>query len=131
MSYKHFLWGMRFLAVGSLLGVAGVVLFASPYQNQETGRLITTNVIALETGLFLSFFAGFSLLLFWVRRWKRQDLRKKELDFLAKISARQGFLLSMLMIALLVMQSFRILTWWDGLLAVGAVIMIELYFLMR
>ena len=131
MSYKYFLWGMRVLAIVSFAGVLAAVYLLSPYREQNTEKMIISNVVLLEAGLFLALFAGFSLFLFWVRRWGKQDLRNRELNCLAGVSARQGLLLSFLTIALLVMQSFRILTWWDGLLAVGAVMLVELYFLSR
>ncbi|MDZ7612218.1 MAG: hypothetical protein U5L10_05640 [Candidatus Moranbacteria bacterium] len=131
MSYKYFLWGMRLLALFSFAGLLLAVYFLSPYQQQNTEKVIVSNVALLEASLFLALFSGFSLFLFWVRRWGSQDLRKKDLHILAGISLRQGFLLSVLTTALLVMQSFRILTWWDGLLVVGAVMMLELYFLAK
>jgi len=45
------------------------------------------------------------------------------------LSLRQGMLLSLLACGLLFLQSFRILVWWDGLLLLAGIFLIELYFL--
>jgi len=47
------------------------------------------------------------------------------------LSFRQSTLLSLLAIGLLVMQSFRVLVWWDGLLFLAGIFLIELYFLSK
>ncbi len=47
------------------------------------------------------------------------------------LSFRQGVLLSMLCVGLLILQGLRMLVWWDGLLLVGGVFLIEFYFLSR
>ena len=132
MSHKFFLWGMRFLVVVSFLLMLVTLVFLSPYSSPESFRQsVALNVAIFEASLFFALFAGFSLLLFWLRTLKAKDLRRKELDSLTGISVRQGFLLALMVLILLIMQSFQVLVWWDGLLAVGAVIMVELYFLAR
>lgn len=47
------------------------------------------------------------------------------------LSFRQGSLLAILAIGLLILQSFRMLVWWDGLLLLAGVFLVELYFLSR
>jgi hypothetical protein len=47
------------------------------------------------------------------------------------ISFRQGILMALLLTTLLILQSFRMLVWWDGMLALAGVFLIELYFLSR
>lgn len=47
------------------------------------------------------------------------------------ISIRQGVLVGLLMLLFMIFQQFRILVWWDALLLMGAVLLIELYFLTR
>jgi len=47
------------------------------------------------------------------------------------LSLRQGILLALLATSLLVLQGLRMLLWWDGLLTVAGVFLIELYFLSR
>jgi len=132
MSHKFFLWGMRSLVVVSFFLMLVTLVFLSPYSDPESFRQsVALNVIIFEVSLFFALFGGFSLLLFWIRTLKTKGLRRKELDSLTGISVRQGFLLALMVLILLIMQSFQVLVWWDGLLAVGAVIMVELYFLAR
>lgn len=132
MPYQYFLWGMRISGLLALIGLGWIVFFLSPYQNQNEEKVLAFNVAFFEACLFLAFFAGFSLFLFWLRRWgKKDELRKNDLDKLAGVSLRQGLLLSILVMALLIMQSFNVLTWWDGLLAMGAILLLEFYFLAR
>ena len=47
------------------------------------------------------------------------------------LSFRQGILLALLAVGLLILQSFRMLVWWDALLVVAGVFLIELYFLSK
>jgi hypothetical protein len=47
------------------------------------------------------------------------------------LSFRQANLLSLFCIGLLILQSFRMLEWWDGLIVLAGVFLIELYFLSR
>ncbi len=132
MSYRFFLWGMRILAVVSFSLMLLTLIFLSPYSDPYSFRQsISINILIFEISLFFSLLAGFSLLLFWIRTLKLKSLRSKELSVFAGISFRQGFLLALAVLILLIMQSFQILIWWDGLLAIGAVIMVELYFLAR
>ena len=45
------------------------------------------------------------------------------------LSFRQGILVALLATSLLVLQGLRILLWWDGLLLVAGIFLIELYFI--
>lgn len=132
MSYRFFLWLMRILALVSFGTLLTVMMFSSPYlNNQSFQELALFNVVIFEVSLFLGLWACFSLLLFWLRTLKKKDPRRKELNSLVGVSIRQGFLLALIFLILLIMQSFGVLFWWDGLLAVGIVLLIELYFLAR
>jgi hypothetical protein len=132
MSHRFFLWGMRALAVVSFLLMLTALVYLSPYSDPYSFRQsVSINILVFEVSLFFALSAGFSLLLFWIRTLKLDDLRNKELDSFAGVSFRQGFLLGLAVLILLIMQSFQILIWWDGLLAIGAIIMAELYFLAR
>lgn len=132
MSYRFFLWVMRVLALVSFGALLTVLIFSSPYiNNQFFDELALFNIIIFETSLFFGLWSSFSLLLFWMRTLKLKDARRKELNSLVGVSVRQGFLLALLFLILLIMQSFDILVWWDGLLVVGALILVELYFLAR
>jgi hypothetical protein len=81
---------------------------------------------------YVSFFfllSGFmSLVLATIRK---KTFSRELADANTKLSMRQGMLLATLAIALLVLQSFRMLVWWDGLLVVAGIFLVELYFLSR
>jgi len=47
------------------------------------------------------------------------------------VSFRQGVFLAILAEILLILQSYRILTWWDALLVVVGMFLVELYFLAK
>lgn len=128
MTTKAFLWGMRFISLLAVIGTVMLVLYTSPYLDQNPDDKVMINVILLNASLFLSLTGIFTLFLFYLRR---KASGNELLGAHLGVSFRQGLLLSISVIALLVLQSFRILTWWDGLLAIGAIMMVELYFLAR
>ena len=132
MSHRFFLWGMRILVVISFFLILLTLVFLSPYSDFNFYcQPVLVNILIFEISLFLFLLAGFSLFLFWSRTVKSKNLKSKELDFLAEVSFRQGFFLALAVLILLIMQSFQVLIWWDGLLVIGAIIMAELYFLAR
>jgi hypothetical protein len=47
------------------------------------------------------------------------------------LSLRQGFLLAILTLGILILQGMRVLVWWDGLLLVAGIFLMELYFLSK
>jgi hypothetical protein len=131
MSYKLTLWGLRIAALLAFGFLAFLVSYTAPYQNQNLGTREILNIILLQVGLFIFFSSVFSIFLFWMRRRGTGEQRTSSLCTSLNVSVRQGILLALGITILLVLQSLRILTWWDGLLAIGAVFIIELYFLTR
>ena len=128
MTQKAFRWGMRFVLSLGLLAVVLVVTLFPPYQNQNLFERNFTNISLFYVSLFVFMTGFFSLFLFWLKeKTSSEELIRVHMG----VSFRQGLLLSIIVIVVLILQSFRVLTWWDGLLAVGAVLMIELYFLAR
>ena len=128
MTTKVFLWGMRVVTLLATAAVVLLVLYTSPYRNQDLQDKIFINIVFLHVSLFLALSGIFSLVLFWLRR---KASGNEVLSAHLGVSFRQGLLLSLCVNALLMLQSMRVLTWWDGLLAAGAVLMVELYFLAR
>ena len=123
MTLKSYLWVMR---IGALLSLASwilVVTHIDPIEAGVAGRLL------FYGSFFLSVGAIAIIALTWLRRQssKQDDL---EMVYISG-SFRQGILVSLLAVSLLVLQSFRILVWWDGLLVVAGICLIELYFLSR
>ena len=131
MSYRLSLWGLRIIALSALVSLTFLVIFTTPYQNQNLETQEFLNIILSQVGLFIFLSSVFSIFLFWIRRRRRDEQRTGSLRILLNVSVRQGILLALGVTILLILQSLRILTWWDGLLAIGAVFIIELYFLTR
>lgn len=122
MAPKSYLWGVRICTFLSLLAFIFVIYAIDPEIAGVSGKIIFYSI--------LFFFLGgiFILTLTWMRaRPEKDELTFSELG----ISFREGILLSILVVALLVLQSFRILVWWDGLLVVAGIFLIELYFLTK
>ncbi len=120
MTVKSYLWGLKISALISLAGFSLVVFAVDPQKSGIVGQLL------FYLSLFF-FFSSISILFFtWLRRKPVEE--ELALAYLG-LSFRQGILLALLVIILLIMQSFRVLTWWDGLLVVVAIFLAELYFL--
>jgi len=57
---------------------------------------------------------------------------RKEMYFIhLNLAVRQGVLLALLALFLLLFQSYRVMTWWDSLLLVIILILLEFYFISR
>ena len=122
MTLKSYLWGMRIITLVSLVAWGFVVYSVNPYEAGISGKTL----FYLSLFLFLS--GVFILSLTWARR----KFSGGEQAFIhLGMSFRQGILLAILTIILLVFQSFKILLWWDGALVVASIFMVELYFLTR
>lgn len=122
MTLKAYIWGMRFVVFFSLLALAGVIAYVDPENSRFFGKLIFFGV------LFFVLAGSFNLFLLFVRR---KTLGEETAFSSLGLSFRQSVLLSLMASILLVLQGFRMLVWWDGLLVVAGVFLIELYFLSR
>jgi hypothetical protein len=123
MTLKSYLWGMK---IGALLSFAGWILIVfnvDPIESAAAGKL-------LFYGSFFLFFSAFSII---ILTWMRKDLAEEKDVEMVYVSGsfRQGILIALLVSVLLLLQSFRILVWWDGALVVVGIFLVELYFLTR
>lgn len=118
-----------FIATVGLISLLLVFFLTSPYQGTtllENGKLQINllSVIGIYVSLWM-FFAGlFAIIFFWLRSRKTSS---KELYFSATTSLRQGVLIGCLVCVLLFLQSANLLIWWDALLVIFAIILIEMY----
>ncbi|MEA2007245.1 MAG: hypothetical protein U9O20_03755 [Patescibacteria group bacterium] len=128
MTTNAFRWGMWLVLLAGLAVVGAVITSFSPYQNQGSLERNFKNIALFYFSLSVFLTGFFSLFLFWIKKGSTSD---ELMNVHMGVSFRQGLFLSIIVIVILILQSFRVLTWWDGLLAVGAVLMIELYFLAR
>lgn len=123
MTLKSYLWGMRISTLISLIAWILVVKQIDPEKAGIMGQLFfyITSLLFLS-GLFIIF-------LTWSRR-KFGGGDEIAFAYLS-MSFRQGILLAGLAVSILILQGARVLTWWDGLLAVAGICLVELYFLTR
>jgi len=78
--------------------------------------------------LFIALAGTFALIFYFLRVWAN----KKEIyNVHLNTSLRQGVLLSAMIIIGLAFQRLRVLTWWDGILLLAIVLLIEFYFSSR
>ena len=122
MTFKSYLWGMRISLILSFAAWALVVFYVDPEKSGLAGMLF----FYATTFLFLS--SLLSLFFAWTRGMGKDN--DGVVGYLGMVF-RQSVLLSFLVIALLIFQQFRVLTWWDGALTVAGIFLVELYFLTR
>lgn len=78
--------------------------------------------------LFLALTATFTICGFYLRIW----LNHNEIYYShINVALRQGILLALIASGCLVFQLLNVLTWWSGLLFIGAVTLIEFYFMAK
>ena len=115
----------------SVIGIAGVVSWIAWFV--VINKLDPVTSLGLSLGLFylsllVALTCTFTILGFYVRLW----LNKNEVYHQhVHIAFRQGLLLTLITLGCLTFQILRTLTWWSGLLLIGIVTLVELYFMSR
>lgn len=122
MTLKSYIWGMRLVALFSFIALGLVINYVDPEKSGIVGKVL----FYLIFFFFLSSF--FNLFLLWIRK---RALGKEAVTLNISLSFRQGALLAIFVAGLMVLQSMRLLIWWDGLLLLAGVFLVELYFLSR
>jgi Na+/melibiose symporter-like transporter len=118
----------RYLAIiasaGILSWIAWVVVINKLDPFESTGLGLGLFYISL----FLALVCSFTVVGFYFRVW----LNKNEIYYdHINIAFRQGMLLTVIALGCLTFQLLGVLTWWSGLLLIGAVTMVEFYFMAR
>lgn len=122
MTLRTYIWGIRFVTFLSLTAFVFVIHFVDP---ESTG-------LASKFLFYLSlFFASSGIFNLILLRLRRKSLNAESAFSSISLSFRQGILLALFMVILLILQSFRMLIWWDALLVFGGIFLIELYFVSR
>ena len=117
MTFQKLLFGVGFFTVLSLLGWVGVFFFVDPDAYGMLG-------IVLFLGTAFSFLAGaFTMTLVKIARSALGDA-SAEAAF--GVFFRQGFLLAVFCVALLLLSWFRVLSWWNAGLVLAGVLLVEL-----
>ena len=122
MTFRAYIWGIRIMTLFSFFALGAVIIYVDPQNSAWVG------VVLFYLTAFFSISGIFNLLLLFIR----QKLLGEEMAVESVgLSFRQGILLTSITIGILILQSFRVLVWWDALLVVAGVFLVELYFLSR
>lgn len=122
MTFKAYVWGMRFLFFLSTAAFILVLVYINPESSAASGLILFYSTLFLFLASFFNLFLLFS----------RKKLMGTNMAQLATgLSFRQGILLALLSVSLLILQGLRMLVWWDGMLVVAGIFLLELYFLSR
>jgi len=122
MKLKVYIWGMRIITLLSLMAL-GIVIF---YVNPESAGIF--GVVLFYLIIFFVLSGIFNLFLLFIRK---KLLGKEMVAINVGLSFRQGILVAIFCLIILILQSYRILVWWDALLSLGGIFLVELYFLNR
>lgn len=122
MTLRSYLWGLRVGTLMSFAALCAVLFLTDPI---DIGYIA---FVLFYSTFFLTVSGMSILILTWL--WRHMA---KDVVTLGEVgmAVRQGVLLGFLMSVLIGMQQLRILLWWDALIVVIAVFLIELYFLTR
>jgi len=122
MTIRGYLWGMRFSTFVALVALGLVVFYVNPFRDGILGQTL------FYISLFFLITGAATLFLFWLRR----RFANNETVYLnVGISFRQGMLVALAVSLMFLLQSFRLLVWWDGGLIVVGALLVELWFLSK
>ena len=122
MTLKAYIRGMRIMILVLLAALGAVIFYVDP-ENSGVLGMVLFYVVA-----FFVLSAIFNLFLLFIRRLSiGQEMAAESVG----LNMRQSLLLSLLGVGMLFLQSLGLLVWWNALLAVAGVFLIELYFLSR
>jgi len=123
MPYSLYIIGLSFTALFGWAGFSLVITHLDP--EEITGAL---PFIAFYSTLFIAVTATASILSFYARIL---IYRNRVYYNNINTSIREGFLVALLICIFLSLQYYRVLTWWDGVLLVVAMILLEIFLLSR
>lgn len=110
-----------------IIGSAALVSWLAFYLVIEKLDPFASTGLALALffiSLFFALTSSFTIIGFYLRVW----FNKNEIYYdHINVSLRQGILLAMIALGCLLFQLLSVLTWWSGLLLIGAITMIEFY----
>lgn len=120
MSIKTFIASVIFSAILSLIAWVLLLVYVDP------GKIEGWRLVLFYAVLFLFCISLFLL----IGLWGRKLAAGKRLNISAFMNSfRQSVLFSLLLVGILILQSFQLLAWWNGLLLVGAIVFLEFCFL--
>lgn len=122
MTLRSYLIGMFISTLFCWASWVLILIYIDPEQTSFIGFL------SFYVSLFFAVIGTLTIAGFYLRVW----FTRNEVLFAHVVPAfRQAILLSLILVVSLILQSFRLLTWWDGALLVGSVTLLEFYFMSR
>lgn len=116
MSLGAYLWGIRLFLLLSLCAWAGIIVAVDPYQSGIVGLWL------FYASLFGTVLGTMTLFTMWVYR---RALGMASAAHHLGGAFRQAFLLSLLLVVGIFLQMEGWLTWWDALLLLSVILLIE------
>lgn len=115
----------RYLAIIGVAGLMSWLAFVVVIFKLDVYQSLGLAMAFFFLSLFLALSCTFAIIGFYLRVWlNRNEVYYNHIN----ISLRQGILLSIVSIGCLAFQLLLVLTWWTGLLLVGAASLVEFYF---
>ncbi len=122
MPLKRYLIGISISTLFCWLAWVTVLYYINPESSGFIGLFL------FYISLLIALVGSFALLGFFFRVWfSAEDIVYKHVG----ISLRQAILFSVLVVGGLFLQALRLLTWWNGLLFILGLVVLELFFLTR
>ncbi len=122
MTLQSYLWGLRIGTIISFAAFCAVIFFTDPVDVGNIAFFL----------FYLTFFlaiTGISILVMtWV--WRKMAHSMLTLGELG-MAVRQGILIGVLATVLIGMQQAKVLVWWDALLVIGMIFLVEFYFITK
>lgn len=122
MILSSYLWGLRVSTVMIAFTFCAVIFFVNPHDFGTIAYVF----FYITLFFFITSITTLILTKLWYSLIKN-EITSKEL----RIAARQGILLGLLTCILVFLQQLRILIWWDMIIVVIAIFLIELQLLLR
>lgn len=119
MSLSAYLWGIRLFTLLALSAWLGIVFAVDPTQATNAG------IGLFFISLFAFVLGAMTLFVTWVYR---KALGETSTAHHLGTAFRQAFLLSLFCVLVVFFQFEHILTWWDGLLLLTVILLIEFSF---
>lgn len=122
MSLKAYIWSLIFSTTLALSAWLFVLFNIDPYESGLLGQIF------FYFSFWLFVLGVLVNILVWLRVRFLGGVQAMET---MSLSFRQGFLLSSLFVALLILKANDYLVWWLGLLLVAGIFLMELFFLSK
>lgn len=122
MTLKKYLLAIAISTVLCFVAFILVAIYIDPFNTGFVGFL------SFYASLFFSVVGAFTLIGFYGRIWSSGN----EVVYAhVAPSFRQAIFLAIIIIGSLILQSFRLLTWWDAILFVLSIVLLEFFFMSR